>query len=395
MPREQNAMIKHGNPLSEHKMNSVLKLPFFVRAALFLIGLYVMISMLYLGQNILVPLIYALIVAILISPIVNFLVSKGLNRAIAISIVLLITFLVAGGLIVLLYSQASLFHSTWPKLIEKLQGLLNQLIAWAAGYFNISAQKINRWVTETSNDLVKDRNTAIGNALTTMGGILAATVLAPVYIFMILYYEPHLLAFAHRVFGASNDNKVSEILSETKAVIRRYIVGLFGEFVIIAILNSIGLLALGIEYAVLLGVIGAVLNVIPIIGGVMCIALFVVMALLTKSAIYIVYVVGLYALIQFIDNHYIFPKIVGSKVKLNILISLIAVILGDALWGIPGMFLAIPLTAIVKLILDRISYLQPWGFLLGAPASTDSDYEGTSPVKDFIDYLISKIKRKK
>ena len=371
-------------------MDNVLKLPFFVRVTMFLIGLYVFVSMLYLGQNIVVPLIYAIMVSILISPVVNFLVSKRFNRAIAISIVLLITLLVVGGLIALLASQASLFHSAWPKLIEKLQVLLAKVISWASGYFNISLQKINRWVSETSNDLIKDRNAAIGNALATMGGILEATVLVPVYIFMILYYEPHLLAFAHKVFGASNENKVSEILSETKSVIHRYITGLFGEFVIIAILNSIGLLALRIEYAVLLGVIGAVLNVIPIIGGVVCIALFVIIAIVTKSAIFVVYVVGLYALIQFIDNHYIFPKIVGSKVKLNILISLIAVILGEALWGIPGMFLAIPLTAIVKLIFDRISYLESWGFLLGGPEEADGDSKGIFSLKYFVNYLNSK-----
>ena len=371
-------------------MDTIIKLPFYAKAALFLIGLYVFVSILYLSQDIILPLIYAILVATLLNPVVNFLVSKKINRAVAIAIVMILTLLIATGFITLLLSQASHLHQAWPKLVDKLQELLKETIAWASGFFNVSAQKLNRWVSETTDGLVKNRNAALGSTLNTVGGILAATVLTPVYIFMILFYQPHLLEFAHKVFGANNDNKVSEILTETKNVIHGYIAGLFAEFVIIAILNSIGLLALRIEYAVLLGVIGAVLNVIPIIGGIICVALFVIIALLTKSPIYLLYVVGLYSLIQFIDNHYIFPKIVGSKVKLNVLISVIAVILGDALWGIPGMFLAIPLIAVLKLVFDRFESLKTWGFLLGAPNSEDVEGGGQFGLKEFVRKLFAK-----
>jgi predicted PurR-regulated permease PerM len=125
------------------------------------------------------------------------------------------------------------------------------------------------------------------------------------------------------------------------------------------------LLILGIEYAVLLGIIGALLNIIPYIGGVISVAIYMLFALVTKSPEYMIYVFIAYTLIQFADNNYIIPKIVASKVRINALFSIIAVIAGNALWGIPGMFLAIPLLAIVKLIFDNIESLKPWGFLLG------------------------------
>jgi predicted PurR-regulated permease PerM len=124
-------------------------------------------------------------------------------------------------------------------------------------------------------------------------------------------------------------------------------------------------LVLGMQYAILLGILGALLNIIPYLGGIIAMALFAAIALVTKSPVYVLYVITLYSLIQFIDNNYIVPKIVGSKVKLNALISIVVVIAGAALWGIPGMFLSIPLTAVVKLILDRIEPWKPWGFLLG------------------------------
>ena len=122
---------------------------------------------------------------------------------------------------------------------------------------------------------------------------------------------------------------------------------------------------LGIEYPVLLGIIGALLNVIPYIGGIIGVAIFMVVALITKAPVYMIYIIVIYSVIQFIDNHYIVPKIVASKVRINALFAIIAVIAGNALWGIPGMFLSIPLLAIVKLICDNIEPLKPWGFLLG------------------------------
>jgi len=182
---------------------------------------------------------------------------------------------------------------------------------------------------------------------------------------MILFYQPHLVQFIHKLFGADNNQKVNEILLETKVIIQSYLIGLFAEFAIIAVLNSAGLLVLGIQYAVLLGIIGAFLNIIPYLGGLIAVFIFMIVALITKSPVYVLYVAALYTIIQFIDNNYIVPKVVGSKVKLNALVSLLAVIAGAALWGIPGMFLSIPLTAILKLLFDRIDSLKHWGFLMG------------------------------
>jgi predicted PurR-regulated permease PerM len=131
-------------------------------------------------------------------------------------------------------------------------------------------------------------------------------------------------------------------------------------------MNSVGLLILGIDYAILLGILGALLNVIPYIGGIVAVALPMMIAVATKStAWYAVWVLAVYYFIQLIDNNFIVPRIVASKVKINALFSIIVVLAGNALWGIPGMFLSIPLLAIVKLICDNIEPLKPWGFLLG------------------------------
>ena len=346
-------------------MNTALKLPIYAKVSLLLIGLYVFISILSIAQPILLPLIFATIIAILVRPLVNFLEKKKMNRTLSIAIVLIFSFLLIAGLVVLVASQATRLIDALPQLIDKFQKFLLQAVTWASGYFNISAEAINEWFAKQKEEMMTHSSAAIGSTLTMMGTMMVAAALTPVYIFMLLYYQPHLVESIHKIFGIGNDKKVTEIFTETKTIIQSYLVGLFIEFAIVATLNAVGLLIIGIDYAILLGIIVGLLNIIPYLGAITGVVIFMMIALVTKSPIYVLYVFLLYTIIQLIDNNYIVPKIVGSKVKLNALVCIFAVIAGAALWGIPGMFLAIPLTAIIKLIIDHIEPLKPWGFLLG------------------------------
>jgi predicted PurR-regulated permease PerM len=159
---------------------------------------------------------------------------------------------------------------------------------------------------------------------------------------------------------------VNEIVTQTKTLIQVYLKGLVVEGIMVGILNSVALLILGIDYAILLGILGALLNVIPYIGGIVAVALPMMIALATKSSPWFaVYVLIAHYIVQLIDNNLIVPYIVASKVRINALFSIIVIIAGNALWGIHGMFLAIPLLAVIKLIFDHIEPLKPWGFLLG------------------------------
>jgi predicted PurR-regulated permease PerM len=347
-------------------INHELKLPFYAKGTIFFIGFFVVIAMLYIAQGIIVPLVFAIIIAILLQPVVTFFVRKRINRVVAIVITLFLTFLTIAAFGALLFSQASRFSESWPILVDKFTVILNQTIHWASGYFDINAHKIDEWITKTKGELISTSSAAIGQTLVTLGSGVVVLLLVPVYIFMILFYQPLLRDFIRRLFAESHQSKVSEIVTQTKTVIQRYLIGLVIEAVMVATLNSTALLILGIDYAILLGIIGALLNVIPYIGGLVAVALPMMVAVATKStAWYALYVLAAYYFIQLIDNNYIVPKIVSSKVKINALFSIIVVIAGNALWGIPGMFLSIPLLAIVKLIFDHIEPLKPWGFLLG------------------------------
>jgi predicted PurR-regulated permease PerM len=339
-------------------------LPLYLKTVLIIIGLVAFVFILYVAQNILIPIVFATILAVVLHPAVNFFVRFKIHRIVAIIIVMFLSFFLIASFGTLLFSQVSRFTESLPKLVDKFTEIINQIIFWASGYFDIGANEITAWITTTKNDLIGGAK--IGQTIVNVGGVLALLFLIPVYVFMILFYQPLLIEFFHKLFGKNNRDKVSEIINQIKTLIQRYLIGLLIEVGIIAFLYTIGLLFLGIEYALILGILGALLNLIPYLGSIIAASMPIIIAIVTKpSPWFALLVLALYILIQFIDNNYIVPKIVASKVKINALASIIAVITFGALWGIPGMLVAIPLIAIAKLIFDHIESLKPWGFLLG------------------------------
>jgi predicted PurR-regulated permease PerM len=342
-----------------------VKLPLYAKVTVFLVGMFALLAMLYIAKSIVVPIVFATIIAILINPVVDMLVRIKFNRVIAIAVVMLLTFLIIFAFISLIISQTSRLSDSWPMLVEKITLMINQTIADAADYFDKDPQKIHQWISKTQTEIISSSTSAIGQTLVIVGSGLVVLFLLPVYIFLILFYQPIILEFVHRLFGTDHQNKVTEIVTQIKTVIQRYLFGLIIEIAIVAVLETAALLILGIEYALLIGIFGALLNLIPYIGGLVAVAVPMLVALVTKPPVFALYVLISYYAIQLIDNNYIVPKIVASKVKINALFSIIVVIAGNALWGIPGMFLSIPLLAIVKLICDHIEPLKPFGFLLG------------------------------
>jgi predicted PurR-regulated permease PerM len=330
-----------------------------------IVGIFVFFYILYLGAEILIPLTFAWILAILLNPIVNFLTKRRCNKIVAIGLAILLMIIVSGGIFLFIGSQAAMFSDSVPQLKDKFQEIAQQVLTWISSTFNVPTEKITTWIEEQKNSGMKGATGAIGSTLGTVSGALAVILLMPVYIFLFLFYKPLLLKFISKVFGNDQQNLVDEVLTQTKTLIQNYLVGLLIEMAIVATMNSTALLIIGIKYAVLLGVIGALLNLIPYIGGVIAIALPMIMALVTGDPVSSLYVLGAYLLIQIIDNNYLVPKIVASKVKVNALVSIIVVLIGGALWGVAGMFLSIPITAIAKVIFDRISSLEPFGYLIG------------------------------
>ncbi len=339
-------------------------LPLYIRCSQIILGLLAFFYILYIGQGILIPLIFSTIIAILLNPLVGFF-NRRMNRVLAISLAVLVAITCVAGIIYFIGFQLTQFGDSLPQLKQKLYDLAGQTIAWASEKFNIPPGKITEWINTTKTKQIDSGGKVIGQTLNGISGALVVLLLMPVYIFMILFYKPLLLEFIARSFSSEKQPVVTEVLHETKSLIQSYLTGLLIEAAIVTTLNSVGLLIIGIPYAILLGIISALLNIIPYIGGVISIGIAMVVALTTRSTGSAFIVMGLYLFVQILDNNFLVPKIVASKVKINALISIIVVLIGGALWGTAGMFLSIPLTAIIKVVCDRVGPLQPLGFLLG------------------------------
>lgn len=311
------------------------------------------------------PIVFSIIMALLLNPAVNYLISKKFNRILAIFTIVTISMFLLLLLSYFIVSQVSLFAESLPMFQQKFAVMYNDFIGWISSSFNISRPSILTWVDNTKTEGINNSSGYLGTAISGIGDVLVFIFLIPVYIFMILFYKPQLLQFISKLFKDEDQFLVTEVFTETKSIISKYLVGLLLQALIVAILNYVGLLIIGLEYALLIGVLGALLNFIPYIGGIVAIAMPVLIAVATKSPISVVWVLVLYATVQLIDNNFLVPKIVGSKVKVNALASIIGVLIGGAIWGIAGMFLAIPILAICKVIFDRMPAMQPFGFLIG------------------------------
>ncbi len=354
-------------------MDNSTHTPFYAKIALIFIGVFAFVFTLHVGKDILIPLVFATITAILLNPLVNYLIRKKVNKIISISIAVFLAISMVMGILYIVSSQVTMFSETYPQLKAKINITSTELVQWVSKKLNIRKVNINAWVKETQNDAINDFS--IGEKITEAWQLIVVVMLLPVYLFMILYYKTLLLEFIRKLFRSEHHTTVVDVLTNSKNIIQSYLVGLFFEMLIMSVLNSAGLLLIGIDYAIILGITGAILNIIPYIGGIIAIGLPMIIAYVTKDSLsYPVLVFLIYMIIQFIDNHYIIPKIVASRVKINALISVIAVLIGNAIWGIPGMFLSIPLTAILKVIFDHIEPMKPWGFLLGNIVPTTSRF---------------------
>jgi predicted PurR-regulated permease PerM len=336
--------------------------PFYIQSTAVLFGLILLVYVLVQLADILVPLAFAAFLAILLNPLCNILQKRGVPRVLSIAIALLVMIITVVTIFYFLSTQIIQFGDSLPMLKRKFADITEEFKNWVEGTFGITTTKQEQVIKDALNNSQAIVGRTLGGVLGTLGIIF----LLPVYIFLMLLYKTLIINFLYEVFAEENSKKVGDVLSETKGAIQSYIVGLLIEMIIVATMNSTALLLLGVKYAILIGCIGAILNLIPYLGGIIAIALPVLMATVTKDGYSTqLGVIAAYIVIQFIDNNILVPRIVSSKVQINALMSIIVVLLGNQLWGISGMFLSIPFVAVIKIIFDRIDDLKPWGKLLG------------------------------
>ena len=341
--------------------------PFYIKSTVIIFGIVLISYSLMSLKGIFVPIAFVVIISILLNSLVNKLRRRGVKRILAIVIALFIGIVTVSGLLYFISTQLMHFSDNLPALKIKFNEHFAEMQRWVAAHLKIPVVKQQKITNDALNGSQSFLGSALGGAFSTLGFIF----LLPIYVFLLLYYKTLILNFFHEVFAEENSGQVSAVLTETKSAIRSYMVGLLLEALVVAVMNSVALLLLGVDYAILIGVIGAILNMLPYVGGIVAIALPVIIASVTKDGFSTqLGILGAYSIIQFIDNNFLVPFLVSSRVKINALISIIVVLLGGALWGVAGMFLSIPVIAILKIIFDRLPEMKPWGKLLGDEVPT-------------------------
>lgn len=335
-----------------------------VQTILIGIGLYVLLHALFYGKQFIVPLVFATIFAILLDGAVVFLEKFRINRTLAVLIMLFLALTVALGLIVFIVYQGSHFVEDIPKLTERLGRIATNVCHWIAEKVGVADSEINEVYEKTKGENMGNGK-IVRRTLTNLSDVLALVFLMPVYIFMLLYFKSHLLQFLRKLLKPATHPKLNEIIASIKSLVQFYLVGILTELVLVATLNATGLFIIGVEYALLLGLISGVMNMIPYIGSIIAGILAMIVALSSNTPLDALWVMLLFTFVQMVDNTFFVPLIVGSRVQLNALVSLVGVVAGGVLWGIGGMILSIPVLGILKVIFDHTTPLEPWGFLLG------------------------------
>jgi predicted PurR-regulated permease PerM len=360
---------------------SSTSIPFYMKLTFHLLGLALLGIIIYAGSSIIMPLCFAIVLAMLLLPVVNWFIRIGLPNVPSMLLAILLAALFAGGIIYFLSSQVANFMSDLPTIKEKLNHHLSTAQEWINQQLNIDKKQQAQAVESAKQDLQSGSGGM--TALASLAGGLAMLVLLPIYTFLILYYRKLIHKFLIDVFPVRHSNRVEEVLTESKALVQGYMVGLLIEMIIVTVLNTIGFVVIGIQYAIFLAVLAAVLNLIPYIGMLIASVICMAVTLTTSDSISdIVWVGAVLVAVQFIDNNFIMPYVVSSKVRINALVSIIGVLIGGALAGLSGMFLSIPGLAILKTIFDRADGLKPWGDLLGYDSPGDAKKKRGRPKKD-------------
>jgi putative heme transporter len=368
------------------------KLPFIAKFAFALISVTILVYWLVVLQDILVPVLIAAILSMSIFPVANWLENKGLGRVWAVAITLILFTAIAVGIIWLASTQVSNFGEMIPQLQAKIMNWFNQIQRWGESTFHVKRQAQIAQLRKYGTGMLSTGGTFFSTALSTTGNLLGNLSLIPIYMFFFLYYRDFFKMFFYKLFNNISRRRVDAVLTKIYEVVHSYLTGLVTVTLIVGTLNTIGLLVLGIDYAVFFGFLAAALLVIPFIGILIGSILPIIIALITKdSPMYAVGVAGVFVFVQFLEGNFITPQIVGSKVSINGLVAIIALLLGSALWGLAGMALSLPTIAILKVVFDAVPALKPFAYVLGEPDHERLQFEKKRMAKGFVPSLMDSL----
>lgn len=340
--------------------------PVTVKRSIELLGIFLIGALLVLGSNIIMPLIMAFFISIVLLPPYRFFRRLKFPNVVAILIPILLMIAVVVLIGWFFSNQVGRLIADFPQIQQNVTQHLNSLSKWINDISHFSTTQQIRFINEQSNKLLTYSAAILGGAAGSLSSAFIFLGLLPIYVFLMLTYKNLLLRFVFMWFPPDHHEKVEEALWESETIIKSYLIGLLIQVSYMTVLLGGLLLLFGIKHALLIGVLFALLNLIPYVGALIGNILGVLLTLSSSQSLTPVLVVlGTIGAVQFLDNNILMPRIVGSKVRINALGAIVGVLIGGATAGISGMFLSLPMIAVMKIIFDRSEMFKPWGVLLG------------------------------
>jgi predicted PurR-regulated permease PerM len=342
------------------------EMPITVKRSLELLGLFLIGALIILGHDIIMPVLLAFFVSIVLLPVYRFFKKRKFPETIAILLPILFLGIIGAGIIWFFSSQISELITDFPQIKANVSKHLTSLSSWINKVFDYTTTEQLKLINEQSNKMFSSAGNLLTGAAGSLSNLFLFFGLLPIYIYLFLFYKNLLLRFVFMWFDVSDHKQVEEGMKETEVIIKSYLIGLLIQITYITVLLGGILMLFGIKHALLIGVIFALLNLIPYIGALFGNLIGVLLTLTSSEELGPIFTVLLtIAFVQFLDNNILMPRIVGSKVKINALSAILGVFIAGALAGIAGMFMALPVIAVLKIIFDRTEMFKQWGVVLG------------------------------
>lgn len=343
-------------------------MPMTVRRSIEVLGLCAAGFIIVVGKTVIMPLLMAFFFSLLLLPVYRWLARHKVPNALAIILSIATLIVVVAGIFTFLSIQVGSLLNDIPQIQQTLMMHWQSLSGWISERWHVSTQQQMATINKQVGSLGGNVTNYLSGAMGSLSNVLIFVGLMPIYIFLMLFYKDLLLNFVYLWFRKEDHKQLETALRETEVMVKHYLIGLLIQITYLTILLGGILLLFGIKHAILIGVVFAILNLIPYIGALIGNVIGVVLTLTSSQELWQIWVVlGTIAFVQFLDNNILMPRIVGSKVKVNALASIVGIFIGGMLAGISGMFLSIPVMAILKIAFDKSPYLYQWGVLLGEP----------------------------
>jgi predicted PurR-regulated permease PerM len=322
--------------------------------------------LLYLGRDVLIPLSFAALVSFVLYPLCAWLERKGTGRLWAALLSVLLVILLGALVVVLLVSQVLAFIEEWPSLHEKINQSFDDLSRFMVDVFGVSLDQQKNIITRLSDESGGNILGILRSALSASATSAILLFLIPVYAVLILYYRHQWIRILYRIFPGERPESLREMLSLTIQTYYNFIKGMALVYLVVGLLNALGLWLLGIPHPILFGFIASILTFIPYVGIMAGSLLPISMAWITYDSLwYPVGIVGIFGFVQYLEANVIFPLAVSSRLNVNTMIMLIAIFAGAIVWGMAGMILFVPFVGIAKLIADHNPRWRTLSMILG------------------------------